>query len=68
VNTGCKDIKVCVIGFVHVCALTGVDEELVGNSWVVYVMNSCSEQRGKDLQISEDGLRGRDQDQKRDQM
>lgn len=36
--------------------LTGVDQELVGHSWVVHVMDSCSKNGSQDLQIGEDGL------------
>lgn len=36
--------------------LTGVDEELVGHSWVVHVMNGCGKNGCQYLQISEDGL------------
>lgn len=42
----------CVFG------LTGVDEELIGNSGMVYIMDSCSKQSGKDLQVSKDSLNG----------
>lgn len=36
--------------------LTGVDEELVGYSWVVHVMNGRSKNGCQDLQISEHRL------------
>lgn len=41
------------------CRLTGVDEELVGNSRVVYIMNGSSEQCSQDFKISENSLVGR---------
>lgn len=41
----------------ELCKLTGVDEELIGNSRVVDIMDSCSEQSGQDLQVSENGLK-----------
>lgn len=37
--------------------LTGVDEELIGNSRVVYIVDSCSKQSSEDLQVSEDSLK-----------
>lgn len=37
--------------------LTGVDEELVGHSWVVHVMNRCCKNGCQDLQISKNRLR-----------
>ena len=48
--------------FVCVCALTGADEELVGDPRVVYVVDGRSEQGSQDLQISEDRLRGQEKD------
>ena len=38
--------------------LTGIDEELVGHSRMVHIMNGSSKQRRQDLQISEDRLSG----------
>lgn len=40
------------------CGLTGVNEELIGNSRVVYIVDRCSEKSSEDLQVSEDSLRG----------
>lgn len=39
-----------------VSQLTGVDEELIGNSRVIHVMDGTGKQGGEDLQISEHGL------------
>lgn len=38
-------------------SLTGVDEELIGNSRVVYIMDGSSEQSCQDLQVSENSLK-----------
>lgn len=40
------------------CGLTGVNEELIGNSRVVYIVDRCSEKSSEDLQVGEDSLRG----------
>lgn len=40
-----------------VFVLTSVNEELIGHSRVVYIMDSCSKQSSKDLQVSEDSLK-----------
>lgn len=47
------NVRVCV----GVCLLTGIDEELIGNSWVIYIMDGCSEESGQDLQVSENCLK-----------
>lgn len=39
-----------------VSELTGVDEELIGNSGVIHVMDGAGKQGGQDLQISEHSL------------
>lgn len=39
-----------------VSKLTGVDEELIGNSGVIHVMDGAGKQGGQDLQISEHSL------------
>lgn len=43
---------VCVCEYL----LTGVDEELIGNSRVVHIMDGCSKQSCQDLQVSENSL------------
>lgn len=38
--------------------LTGIDEELIRNSGMIYIMDGCSEQGSQDLQISKNCLKG----------
>ncbi len=67
----CVCVCVCVCLCVCLCerTLTGVDEELIGNSGVVDIMDSCSEQSSEDLQVGEDGLKGtkRVEEERKDQ-
>lgn len=41
---------------VFLCKLTGVDEKLIGDSRVIYIMDGAGKQGGEDLQISKHSL------------
>lgn len=38
------------------CPLTCVDEELVGNTWMVHIMDGCCKNGSQNLQIGKDSL------------
>lgn len=40
----------------ELCKLTGVDEELIGNSRVIHIVDAAGKQSGEDLQISKHSL------------
>lgn len=53
-----KNIQIMINIYICGCefVLTGVNEELIGNSWVVHIVDGCSKQSCQDLQVSENSL------------
>lgn len=51
-----KDRQSCGSVSLELRKLTSVDEELIGNTGVIHIVDGAGEQSGKDLQVGENSL------------